>query len=311
MATRSSSGLSGRLSRENYTRICAGALAALCMIVVTGALVRLTGSGLGCSDWPTCEHNQFVAAANFHPMVEFINRLITGIVSLAVCAAVLGSFAVTPRRKDLTRWSVALVVGVVAQIVIGAFVTLSELAYSTVALHFLVSMVLVWAAVVLVERSRLVDEFAPRQPWPRWAVAAFVLGGLVLVTGSVVTSAGPHAGDPDVKRLPMDFGRVARVHSVTVWLLVALIFWIVWQHRHSSGPLRRRSNDLLLGAVAQGGIGYLQYFTHVPAGLVATHVAGATLVWVLLCRLVLATRWDNTVGPDVSDSTDAAAVRTQ
>ncbi|MDH3708202.1 MAG: COX15/CtaA family protein, partial [Acidimicrobiia bacterium] len=116
-----------RLTPEQYRRVAFWALLALAAIIVTGALVRLTGSGLGCSDWPTCEENELVAEFSFHPMVEFVNRLITGLVSIAVIVAVLGSRWRVPRRADLTWLSVGLVVGVVAQIVLGALVTRTEL----------------------------------------------------------------------------------------------------------------------------------------------------------------------------------------
>lgn len=273
-----------------YRRITFVALVALCAIVVTGAAVRLTGSGLGCSDWPTCERGEFVASLDFHPMIEFINRLITGVVSVAVIVAVLASLVRRPRRRDLTMWSLGLVFGVIAQIVIGAVVTLSDLRYSVVAGHFLVSMVLVWAAVVLLERAGWADD-EPREPGPARVPARWLLGlcTLVLLTGPVVTSAGPHAGDADVERLPLDLGWAARIHSLSVWCFIAAIVWTGWRTatRHDAIG-RRRMTDLLVAAVAQAGIGYAQYFTGVPAILVGIHVAGATLVWVMTIRASLA-----------------------
>jgi cytochrome c oxidase assembly protein subunit 15 len=142
-----------RLSPQAYRRITLFALLALAFIIVTGAAVRLTGSGLGCSDWPTCEQDKFVAPLQFHPMVEFVNRLITGIVSLAVILAVLGSLVREPRRRDLTWLSVGLVLGVIAQIILGAIVVKVELDPLSVIGHFLVSVVLVADAVVLHERA--------------------------------------------------------------------------------------------------------------------------------------------------------------
>lgn len=278
------------LSPGAYRRVTQAALVALCLIVVTGAAVRLTGSGLGCSDWPTCEEGRFVASLDFHPMVEWINRLITGLVSLAVAVAVLGSLARAPRRRDLTVWSLALVAGVVAQILIGAVVTLSDLSYSAVAVHFLVSMVLVWAAVVLVERAGRPDgEMRVPSPHHRRAMALSAWCALLLVTGSVVTSAGPHAGDREVERLPLDLEWAARFHGVVVWVFVGAVAWWGYQLARSGDVLlRRRASDLLVAAVAQGAIGYTQYFTGVPPVLVGLHVAGATLVWVMTLRLTLA-----------------------
>ena len=281
------------VSSSTYRRVAIFALVALCLIVVTGAAVRLTGSGLGCSDWPTCEEDKFVAPLELEPMVEWVNRMITGLVSLAVIFAVLGSLVRRPRRHDLTRWSLALVAGVFAQIIIGAVVTLSDLKYSVVALHFLVSMGLVWAATVLVELAGRPDgpdgtPPAPR-PWSthaRWSVG---LAMAILVTGPVVTSAGPHAGDPDVDRLPVDIGWSVRVHSIVVWVFLgSVVLWTIAAHRRGDRVEFRRLSDLLVAAVVQGGIGYAQYFADVPALLVGLHVAGATLVWVLTVRAALA-----------------------
>ncbi len=282
-----------RLSPTAYRRVTLAALLALCGIVVTGAAVRLTGSGLGCSDWPTCEADQFHASLEFHPMVEYVNRLLTGAVSLAVILAVGGSVIRVPRRRDLTRWSWFLVGGVLAQILIGAAVTLSDLNYSVVGIHFLVSMVLVWAATVLHQRAgRPDEEFTSgrrgRRRWPatnRWIVG---LGTAILLTGPVVTSVGPHAGDEAVKRLPLDIGWTVRVHSIVVWsFLVAVLVQAFVTRRSGDALALRRVTDLLIASLAQGAIGYAQYFSGVPPLLVGLHVAGATLVWVLAVRLGL------------------------
>ena len=288
-----------RPTPAQYRRISAAALAALAAIIVTGASVRLTGSGLGCSDWPLCEAGRPVAPLAFHPLVEFINRLITGLVSAAVIAAVLGSYRRRgERRPDLIRWSWVLVVGVVAQIVIGAFVTLSELRYSVVALHFLISMALVWAATVLYVRSTRDDR--PEDPPLGGAAKAIAgLATLVLVTGSIVTSAGPHPGarpgkygaEKVVERLPLDLGTAARVHSASVWLLLAaIVVTIVQAQRRGDTTELNAMRPLLLLVVAQGALGYIQYATQVPAILVEFHVAGATAVWVVALLWALRSR---------------------
>ena len=141
------------MSPARYRSITGTALVALVVIVITGAAVRLTGSGLGCSDWPTCEEDQLIADLEAHAMIEFVNRLITGVVSVAVIAAVLGSFFRRPRRRDLTWLSVGLVAGVIGQIVLGAFVVLTHLNPWLVLGHFLLSMVLVANAVALHARA--------------------------------------------------------------------------------------------------------------------------------------------------------------
>src|SRR3954452_7181028 len=124
-----------------YRRITCGALVAVTIIIVTGAAVRLTGSGLGCPDWPTCARGRVVAPFEYHAMVEFVNRTVTGLVSVAVALAVLGSLLRTPRRRDLTRWSLGLVAGVVAQIVLGGVTVLLELTPPIVMAHFVLSLV--------------------------------------------------------------------------------------------------------------------------------------------------------------------------
>ncbi|MEZ5321489.1 MAG: COX15/CtaA family protein [Microthrixaceae bacterium] len=295
-----------RLPSVTPTRFLAiGRLAvfALGLIIVTGATVRLTGSGLGCTNWPLCTDGRPLPAMSLHPMVEFVNRLITGFVSLAVIVAVLGARRRIPFRRDLVRWSWGLVSGVVAQIVIGAFVTLSDLKYSVVALHFLVSMVLVWAAVHLTQLAA--QDVEPRHGGtkglrsgvgvrPDWRARVLpLLGAAVLVSGSVVTSVGKHPGarvdgngvEHVVKRLPFDLGQTTRVHSVLVWLLCFTALSVAWSHRGTAGRIAASSRLLLIVIVTQGALGYTQYHTGVPPLLVVFHVAFATVVWVMTLRV--------------------------
>jgi heme a synthase len=282
-----------RISPQRYRAITLASVVALIGIIITGAAVRLTGSGLGCTDWPTCEQNQFHADLEWHPMIEFVNRLITGIVSLAVIAAVLGSLRRTPRRRDLTRLSLGLVAGVIAQILIGALVVKLELLPATVALHYLVSIVLVVNALVLHWRAshdgpvtRVVPSSLARCGW-----VLSLLGIGVLVLGTVVTGAGPHAGDEDVERLDLSLRTATQLHSVMVWLLVAATLTTYWYASKRAGAppvLMDRLQLLILALGVQGGIGYVQYFADVPAGLVAAHVAGSVAVVVCIVRVVFA-----------------------
>ena len=175
-----------RLSPRAYQRITLLALLALTFIIVTGAAVRLTGSGLGCSDWPTCESNRLIAPAEYHAMVEFINRTITGLVSVIVIVAVLGSLVRQPRRRDLTWWSLGLVAGVVAQIVLGGLTVLFELRPPFVIAHFVVSMVLVWNAFVLYQRAG--HDGAPGLPLVPQRIRT--LGRLLVAAATVVVLSG-------------------------------------------------------------------------------------------------------------------------
>lgn len=281
-----------RLSPRAYQRITLAAALALAFIVVTGAAVRLTGSGLGCSDWPTCEQDQFVAPLEYHAMVEFVNRTITGLVSVAVALAVLGSLLRTPRRRDLTWWSLGLVAGVVGQIVLGGLTVLYHLSPPFVIGHFLLSMILMWNAVVLHERAGHDGSrglpLVPR----RVRTLGRTMVGLavaVLVSGTVVTGTGPHGGDETVDRLPFDLMEVARIHTVVVWAFLATAVWTLWElHRHGA-PLHvdRRAKVLVAAIVVQGGVGYFQYFTGVPPLAVLLHVAGSIVVWVAVLRFHL------------------------
>ncbi|MBK9178092.1 MAG: heme A synthase [Acidimicrobiales bacterium] len=273
-----------RLSPAAYRRITFVAFLALAFIVVSGAAVRLTGSGLGCPDWPTCYETQFHAKAEYHAMIEFVNRLVTGLVSVAVILAVLGSLVRTPRRRDLTWWSLGLVAGVVAQILIGAFVVFWHLTPPIVIAHFLVSIVLLWNALVLYRKAGQPQGPAHLLVSRDLLVAIRVLFAnacLVVITGTIVTGAGPHGGDESVDRLPYFLPDVARVHGASVMLLVLLTVALLLLLRRAEAPrVVRRSTVWLLGAlVLNAAIGYTQYFTGVPAALVAFHVAGAVLVW--------------------------------
>jgi heme a synthase len=281
-----------RLSPRAYQRIALAAALALAFIIVTGAGVRLTGSGLGCSDWPTCEQDQFVAPLEYHAMVEFVNRTITGLVSVAVALAVLGSLVRTPRRRDLTWWSLGLVAGVVAQVVLGGLTVLFHLAPPFVIGHFLLSMVLMWNAVVLYERAgHDGSKGLPLVP-PRirnLGRALVVAAGVVLVSGTVVTGTGPHGGDETVERLPFDLMEVARLHSIFVWLFLGLAVWTMWELRRTGAPLQvdRRAKVLVALIVVQGVIGYTQYFAGVPPWMVALHIVGSIAVWVAVLRFHL------------------------
>lgn len=284
-----------RISPAAYRRITWFALVALSFIVVTGAAVRLTGSGLGCSDWPTCEQGRLAPGeiTDAPAMIEFVNRLITGLVSVAVVLAVTGARLRAPRRRDLVWLAAGLVTGVVAQIVLGGLVVLFELSPRLVMGHFLLSMVILWNAVVLHHRAGRSDgPVSPR-------VAPHILGlgrllfaaaALVVFTGTVVTASGPHAGDRQAARLEFFLPDVARIHGISVVVLITLALALLWALRGHSAPeaVRRPARYVLGVLVAQAAVGYTQYFTGVPALLVGVHVLGAVVVWTAVVHLNLA-----------------------
>ena len=292
-----------RVSPATYRKITVGALALLALIIVSGGAVRLTGSGLGCSDWPACENDQLVAPLETHAMIEFINRLITGLVSAIVIAAVLGSHWRVPRRADLVWLSWGLVVGVLAQIVLGGLVVLYELPPVLVIGHFLLSMVLLWNAVVLLWRASDEggDQSKPRAR-PHWVGnAVVVLTSVVIVTGTIVTGAGPHGGDEDAERIDVAVRDVAQIHGSTVVALLAVLAGLVWWlwHRRAPDQVQKWGRTVLGVALAQGLIGYVQYFTGVPVLLVGAHIAGAALLWVVTVFF-----WLNVRGPLVPAETN-------
>ena len=288
-----------RLRPKTYRAITFASLVSLAAIVVTGALVRLTDSGLGCSDWPRCSDDKIIDVSSTHAAVEQINRLFTGVVSLAVILAVAGSLIRSPRRKDLTWLSLSLVIGVIGQAVVGGIVVLTHLNPLAVQQHFLLSMVILAAAAVLHRRATLLDG----ERWVRavepgtmrlvWLVAA--LTALAIVTGTVTTGTGPHSGihkGEYVRRFGFEISSVARVHSSAVILTVLSALWLVWRVRGRSDRLRLENaiSTVLVVALTQGAVGYLQYFNGVPVVLVALHVGFATTLWLSVVYLLVATR---------------------
>jgi len=280
------------VSPTAYRRITAAALGLLVFIAVTGAAVRLTGSGLGCSDWPTCEQGRVVAPLELHPMVEFVNRTITGLVSVAVALAVLGSLRRSPRRRDLTWLSLGLVAGVVLQIVLGGLVVLFELSPVLVQAHFVASMLLIADAVVLHHRAGQPDgptRPVVGDPLRRLAAGLVALAAVVILTGTIVTGAGPHAGDAETSRLAIAVHDAARIHGTAMIAFLAATLWAVWLLRRDGAPAGAlaRAQTMLVVLVLQAAVGYTQYFTGIPPLLVGLHVLGASLVWIAVLRFAL------------------------
>lgn len=261
------------------------ALALLGIIVVSGALVRLTGSGLGCDDWPNCNNEKLIDVSSTHAAIEQINRLFTGLVALGVVLAVAGSVFRQPRRRDLTWLSWGLVAGVVGQVVLGGITVLVDLHPAAVQAHFLLSMVLIANAVVLVYRAGLPDR--RREPRVSLTIrrhvwAAAVATSVAVVLGTVVTGSGPHAGDEEARRFGFDIGQTVRLHSVAVWITVAIVAALMWRLRNRPADREVLDNVITFWvglAVLQGGVGYLQYFSGIPVALVAIHIALATVLF--------------------------------
>ncbi|GGL83685.1 cytochrome b561 [Streptomyces fumigatiscleroticus] len=274
------------------------ALSALVMsvvIVVTGGAVRLTGSGLGCPTWPKCTADSLTttSAMGFHGVIEFGNRMLTYVLCAAVGWAIIAARSEKPWRRSLTRLGWAQFWVVMGNAILGGIVVLVGLNPYTVAAHFLLSTALIAVATVMWQRTREGDT-APRplvgrsvQQLVWFLVAASVL---LIAVGTVVTGAGPHAGDSsEVDRMPLDWETVAKLHAVLAWIVVTLTFalWFVLKAVDAPrGPLHR-TRELFLVLLAQGVIGYVQYFTDLPELLVGLHMLGSAVIWIAVLRVLL------------------------
>ncbi len=292
------------------------ALAALVMaivIVVTGGAVRLTSSGLGCPTWPKCTDASLTAtpAMGFHGAVEFGNRMLTYVLCAAVGWAIIAARSAQPGRRSLTRLGWAQFWLVMGNAVLGGIVVLVGLNPYTVACHFLLTSALLAVATLMWQRSREGDE--PARPLVgkslvRLAWVLMVATGLLVAVGTVVTGAGPHAGDSsEVPRMHVSWEAVSLVHATLAWVVVilTLALWFALKAVDApAGPLRR-TRLLFLVLLAQGVIGYVQYFTDLPEALVAVHMLGSALVWVGALRVLLSMRERPWTAPGVPAQQDS------
>ncbi|NAZ80689.1 heme A synthase [Kineococcus sp. R8] len=267
-----------------------------CLIVVTGGVVRLTGSGLGCPTWPQCVPGSYVPVVQqeqgFHKWIEFGNRTLTGLVGIIALACLVAVWR--HRRRDLLPYVGLVIFGILAQAVIGGITVHMELAPGYVMTHFLVSMLLVTASTILWRRG--LETSGPRAVVVRrevrggaWLAAALLYA--VVVVGTVVTGSGPHSGDADEPaRFGLDPQAVSWLHADLVMAYVGLLIGLVVALRATSAPpaARHASVLLLVATLLQGVVGYTQYFTDLPWVLVAIHMGMACLLVVLQVRLLCA-----------------------
>ncbi|MEU9292866.1 COX15/CtaA family protein [Streptomyces sp. NPDC048266] len=268
------------------------------LIIVTGGAVRLTGSGLGCDTWPKCTDDSLFATPEqgLHGAIEFGNRMLTYVLSAAVGWAIVAARSTKPRRRGLTRLGWLQFWIVMSNAVLGGITVWMGLNPWTVAGHFLAANALLTVAVITWQRTGEGDT-APRPRVPRpvrklsWAI--MIVSGLLIALGTAVTGSGKHAGDSsDVPRMPWDWTNAAHVHAIAAWVVcaLALAMWLVLRVVDAPLDTRARARDLLIVLLAQGGIGYVQYFTGVPELLVAAHMLGSSLMWIAVLRLALSLR---------------------
>src|SRR3954454_10580141 len=274
------------VSPVTFRRLAVFAAVAMGLLVVSGAAVRLSDSGLGCDTWPRCTATSIVAPASFHGMVEFGNRVLSSVIGVYVGAVAVAALLRRPRRHDLTLLAWSLVGGFFAQAVVGGLSVLYDLAPPWVMAHFLLSMLMLWAALVLVHRAD--PSWTPRPPAARRELVLLgrllvATAGVVLFLGTVTTGTGPHAGGGarHVTRLGFPLERVTQLHADAALLLTGLIVATLFAVRLTdvSAVVRRRSAWLAGAVLLQVAIGYTQYFLDLPPGVVELHVAGATVLW--------------------------------
>jgi cytochrome c oxidase assembly protein subunit 15 len=257
------------------------------VLVVTGAAVRLTDSGLGCPTWPKCTEESYTATAamGVHGAIEFGNRLLGVVLGLIALACFVAALREKPRRRSLIVLSFAIGLGIPGQAGIGGITVLTNLNPWVVGLHFVLSMALIAMAYALWKRTAEGDR--PRRtlvaaPLPALARLTALVSAAVIVAGVVVTGSGPHAGDEKAKRNGLDSELISQVHADLVFLLIGLSVALWFALRAVKAPRNavRAAGALVLIELAQGLIGFVQYFTHLPVLLVGAHMLGACLVWV-------------------------------
>jgi len=284
------------LPLRRFRQLAIITVAGVCLLTVAGAVVRLTGSGLGCDDWPNCNSERFIDVRTGHAAIEQVNRLISGFIGIPTLLLAIGAFRVFPRRAGL-RWpAIGVLVSILGNGVVGGLAVRGDLHPSLVQSHFILAMASIAFGLVAVHRAGPDPVGDRRQAGVTPLIAALsaaltAMVAVALVTGTVVTGAGPHAGDETARRYGFDISTVAELHSITVWIAVAVFVGLMVAIRRVPDLHRRMATHLstwMFVAIVQGAIGYVQYFSDVPATLVAAHVAGATALWVVTMRLVLA-----------------------
>lgn len=290
-------------------RIFAANLVAQIGIVVTGGVVRLTGSGLGCPTWPECADGSYIPtsrqAESWHKYVEFGNRLLTFVLAALAIAAIVGAYAWWRRsrmtglgsRGPVLALAAIPLAGTVIQALLGGITVLTGLNPWAVSAHFLVSMAIIAGCVVLVVRAGEPGDrpviAVVRREIRLLAMALVVVTSIVVVLGVIVTGSGPHSGDADAEaRFGVDPRTMSWLHADSVLLFLGLTVGLLVALRVTHAPRRavRMTALLLCVSLAQGIVGYAQYFTGLPWVLVAIHMLGASVVWALAVFVLLSTR---------------------
>jgi heme a synthase len=279
-------------SRKLQLGVAVAVVVTQALIAVTGAVVRVTGSGLGCPTWPEClpgsmvpEHHPEYATLN--QWIEYGNRLFTGVVGLVAATALVLALLDKPRERRYLRLAIAMPIGVVIQGAIGGITVRMDLLWWTVSIHLLASTVMVWLATLLVHAVPR-DDARPATDNPtvaRWLYPQTALLAGILVTGTMVTGAGPHGGNPATPRLDVPVATLAHVHASFLYTFLAALVLLGFLLRGTANPPWRRYRVLVAVVLAQGTVGLVQYWTGVPELLVCLHVLGAMSVIIATASL--------------------------
>ncbi|HET9730442.1 MAG TPA: COX15/CtaA family protein [Acidimicrobiia bacterium] len=280
-----------RFTPRGFRRLALVNVVVLVAIIVSGAAVRLTNSGLGCADWPQCSATRVLDVSTHHAAIEQLNRVFSGAIGIPIAIALIGAYRRIPRDRDLVRLAWILFVLFWGEAVLGGISVKVKLAWVSVMGHFLLAIALVGIALAMYRRARE----APRRPSttvPRivaqLGAVVYALTIVVVVLGTLVTAAGPHGGDRDATRLGWPLVDVARVHGATVDTLLAVVLCLLVLsiRRRAPETVVRATERALVIMAAQGALGYIQYFREIPALLVGFHVFGAVLVFIAAQQLV-------------------------
>ena len=273
-------------------RISLANLIAQSGIIVTGAIVRLTGSGLGCPTWPDCAPGSLIPVAGqvegFHKYIEFGNRTLTFLV-LAISIA-LFVFSLLNEKRNIIVWSFLPLIGTLLQAVLGGITVLTGLHPSTVMAHFLLSIVLVGISVKIYDYFN--NQRTPK-PLPKivdnYVKVVTLVGLAVIILGTITTGSGPHSGDEIAARFDLDIRVIAWLHADSVLLFVGLVvgLLVISRINKESKQIYKITRILFIICLVQGFIGYVQWFNGLPWILVSFHVIGAVITWIAITNLAL------------------------
>lgn len=310
--------LASRVSiNRKWLRPAAGtALFASVLIIVTGATVRVTGSGLGCDTWPYCTADTLAPTSEMgiHGAIEFGNRLLAVVLCLIVGWLIIVARFQREKVPSVTRWAWAQFWVIVLNAVMGGITVWTELNPYVVAGHFGAAMLLLAATTVtwhrVTELETKLSSAAGPSPFRRAGMALFIATTILVVLGTLVTGTGPHAGDSaDIPRMPFDWNTVSRLHGLAAIIvtLIAVSLWITSRQKNS-GQVHRRLSVFLAVLLLQGATGIIQVMAGLPEAVVVLHLLGAAIVWIGAIRILLDTRIERqSLAPGVPTSTPAPA----